>query len=242
MRNPGNQLRVFTFDKETEKSTGVLTMAIFTLCLALSPLIFVSIADVGLTLVGYLIGEMTSIPISDGAIQDQLEIVHVWLVLTTCAAVVLVPSYGAAGLRQLLYAYALSEDGQLIKMKWKLRRLHTVQASVFARGFSKASHTNRSTTRQALNGIYAYFDGLDMMHNPVVVANHLSGAAVNAQIISIPLDNVTLVKRTRKKLVILADIAVKDQLKRKKMTIYWMYNNMDTLCQICERGSPVVNR
>lgn len=242
MINTGSRLRVFTFDKETEKKAGTLTVSIFTMCLAVTPMIYLAIVGIGLSLGGYLLSGMASISIADGAINDQLNIVNTCVSFIMCAAIILVIIYGVPALRHLLYAYAMLEDGRMIKLKWRLRRIRSMYASAIGRRVAKATKTSRSSTIEAINGIYAFFEGVDMMRNPSVIMSHLDGSVVNKYIISMPLDNITVLKKTKKKLVIMADTLVKDKPKRKKLAIYWMYCDMDVLCQLCERGGSIVNQ
>lgn len=240
--NTGSRLRTFTFDKETEKKAGTLTMSILSMCLAVTPMIYLAIVGIGLSLGGSLLSGMESISIANGAIDDQLNIVQtcVWVIM--CAAIILVIIYGVPALRHLLCAYAMLEDGRLIKMKWRLRRIRSMYAGAIGRRVAKETKLNRSSAIEAVNGIYAFFEGIDMIHNPSVIISHLNGSEVNEYIISIPLDNITVLKKTNKKLVIMADTLVKDKPKRKKFEIYWMYCDMDVLCQLCERGGSIVNQ
>lgn len=240
MVSADSRLQIFTFDKETEQKTGALTMLIFSASVYISPLIF-GLADIGVSLGTYLLSYYAKVPIAGGALSDQMYGMGAVVSTTFATALVLMILYGIPALRQLLYAYALLEDGRLIKMKWKFRRVYSMKARAIAKGVSKHVNFDKGTARQTINGIYSFLDGLDMMHNPSVIAGHLDGSAVNKNIISMPLDNVTVLKKTKKKLVIMADTVVKNKPKRKKVTIYWMYYDMDTLCRLCEGGRSIVN-
>lgn len=242
MINAHGKGQIFTFDKETERKAGTLTMSIFSVCLFVSSIIIMGIAGIGLDLGGYLLSEMTSISIASGAIAEQMKIISACTTTALSIGYVLVLTYGVSALGQLLFAYALLPDGRLIKLKWKFRKVHVGKAHAVARGISKHIPTDRAVARQAVSGIYAFRDGLDMMHNPLVIASHLDGSTVNGNIICLPLDNVMLLKKTKKKLVIMADTLVKNKPKRKKFKIYWMYYDMDALCRLCERGCSVVNQ
>lgn len=240
--NTVSPLQLFTFDKETEKKTGVLTMPIFSACLLLFPMILMAIAGIGLDLGGYLLSEMTSISISDGAIAEQMKIIYVCVKITFCFGLVLVYTYGVSALRHLLFAYAFLPDGHLIKLKWKFTRGHSMPGRGIAREIARHTTIDRATAHQAVGGIYAFFEGIQIMHSPLVIVKHLEGSVVSENIISIPLDNVTVLKKTKKNLVIMADMLVKNKPKRKKLKIYWMYYDMGALCNLCERGGSFVNQ
>lgn len=235
----GGQQHIFTFDKKTEKKTGALTPFIFSVCLYLSTFL-IALSALGLSVGTYLLSEMASIPIADGAVSDQSSVIFSLAGTTFVVGFLLILTFGLSAIKQLLLAYAL-EDGRLIRMKWKFRRVNPRLGSAMAGEIAQHLNVDRSTARQAISGIYAIIDGFRVIHNPMVLAGHLDGSAANPNIINMPLENITVLRKTKKKLVIMADAWVKNQMKRKKLTIYCMYHDMDILCSLCEGGSFVVD-
>lgn len=239
MNLTGSQ-QIFTYDKKAERKSGAMTMLIFSACLYVTTMIL-AIADLVLFLGTYLLSDMASVSIADGAVMDQSEIFVFFIGVTFVFGIILMVIFGIPALCQLLYAYALLPDGRLIKMKWKFRRVRHAQASILARKIAEHTEISRDSARDAIRGLYAFLDGLDTMHNPLAIAAHLDGSAINKNIISMPLDNVAVLKKTKKKLVIMADTLIKNKPKRKKIAIYCIYYDMDTLCRLCEGGRSVVD-
>lgn len=232
--------KIFTYDKLTERKSGALTMMIFSFALLLSPLIFMSIVGIGLSLGSSLFAP--HLPIADGYVTSQLTLLG-WADL--CIFIVAFPlffTYTATGLNQLLCCYVIM-DGKFIRLKWSARRdrIRSTSLHLTAGSIAKVTNKNRGDLYQTARGILAYLEGIDMMSKPEIAAEHLSGVGEKYPITLIEFDNIVFVKSSKKKLVFLADITKKDKVKRKKFTIYTMYCDMSQLENLCRGGVLLVD-
>lgn len=228
--------KIFIFDSKTERQTGALTMAIFTICFMLFGLL---IELFGSLLVGISLTLVSKV-IPIGGSLDLIPLTYLNKVVITL--MIIIPIMAVYHLTpvmfQLLSCYVLLSDGSFVKLRWQPRGSRRSQAYVLSRTVDQhIPSTNASQIYDTMKRLSGIVDGIAMMQEPQVIMDYINGnAAYHNYIITYPMNKIKLIKNTKKVIVVTADTLVKGKQKRKKFKIFRMYNDMELISSICEGG------
>lgn len=229
--------KVFTFSREEEQRSGVLTMMVFSLCL-IAAIIFILVIN--------MIG--TSLALSFFQEYSGAYAQEVWLDKLFPAVLILVMlffalyiPYGGAGIAQLLTAYAVLDGDRLVKLRWSGRRTTLGVRSWLrmARQLGYFQNMDMGSRHNAAAGVSAFI-GIGMMANRDFVAWAVDSREESC-LFCTPMTNIQLHRKTKKYLLVEADMVIRGRHRRKKVKIYRMYQDMQQLELICEGGRLYVD-
>lgn len=108
--------RIFTYDRETERKNGALTMLIFSFCVMLFP-IFIIIFDVAAVdlWTGFIQADTRFL--SSGLFDEAFGHVMCLVFIVLFVSIPLTLFNGIEAMEQLLSCYATLEDGSLVRLK-----------------------------------------------------------------------------------------------------------------------------
>lgn len=229
---------IYTYDKETERKTGAFTMFIFAICLLLLPLFIMVFDGLGVSLAANFL-KNADVPVYAGLETESMGAVITFVIVTFVISGPIIFAYPIAALKQLLVCYVELENGDLVKLRWQPKPSQYRKSYIFSNKISEVlGHEGlfeKWRTFDTVTRMYGARDAIKQIQNPQLIADYVEGRFEGYQIEDCLLGNIQLIKQTKKKIVIIADVMVKGKLKRKKQKIYCIYRNMDRLTSICER-------
>lgn len=235
-------IKFFTFSKSVEKKTGALTGVIFSFCIGIGALIIEIISGAFLTLrmdIMPSLNQLSSLYYTSHwlTIQGNISII-----LMLAYAIIFVP-YGVAAMFQLTCSYTYLEGGTLLRLKWRRGNIyHNVRRCLTAMDLSgKLPDGFSSNYKRTIAEFADVSYGIFKIQNEEYIKKLFTGETFARNIECIALENIEFIKQTKKKIIILADIEIKNKIKRKKLKIYNMFNDMDILTNICKGGVQNVN-
>lgn len=226
--------RIFTYSEEAEKNSGALTMRTLSYCLGAAAPIFLSINMAGTSLFLHFAKNTSHVYASDIWMKDTIPVTAV---LVFIFFVLFIP-YESAGLSQLLSAYAVMDGNRLVKLRFRggSRVYHAVNHSLgMARAAGATAEFTRAGSRHIVAGAARGALGVRLMKNYDFVSQAVEHCDEN-RLMFIPLKNIELLSDKKKYIQIEADMELKGKMRRKKIKIYKIYHDMDTLVSVCKGG------
>lgn len=237
-----NTVQIFTYDKETEERTGALTKMIFAGCFPLLPILIGFFGFSGTSLLPFLLSDM----FPDQYVFYPPYISTLLSIVVNLMLGLLVPTFFIMfiwilpAIYQLLRCYCVLEDGRLVMLEWRPRRRYCTESFlVIAAMKTHLPDMDSSTTRRGVRAAFGLAYGMKRIQNKQWVLSYLTGEIESRQVAGYIVSNITVLKESKSRLVILADMDDGDKVKRRKLKIYRMYHQMEEIKTICEKGGHI---
>lgn len=232
-----NSIQIFTFDKETERRTGALTKMIFAVCFSAFPILIGIFGMLGASLLPSLLSDLDSFMFYDPYLIILVSIVSYLMIGVLTLSFIIMLFWSVPAIYQLLRCYCLLEDGRFVMLEWRPVQRHG-SGSFIAISTMKTyfPNMNSTTTRRGIRAAFGLRYGIRRIQNRQWVQSFLSGEVQESLITGYIINNIKIVKESRSQLVIQADVHDGERVKRRKLRIYRMYHQMETIRSICERG------
>lgn len=210
---------IYTYDKATERKTGAFTMFVFAICLLLSPLFIMVFDGLGVSLVAHFL-KNADVPVYAGLETESMGAMITFMIVTLVISSPIIFAYPIAALKQLLVCYVELENGDLVKLRWQPKPSQYMKSYILSNKISDVLGQERLfekwRTFDTVTRMFGTRDAIKRIQNPQLISDYVEGRFEGYQIEDYLLGNIQLIKQTKKKIVIMADVVVKGKLKRKK--------------------------
>lgn len=145
--------------------------------------------------------------------------------------------WGVPAIYQLLRCYCILEDGRFAMLRWRpVQRYGSGSVIVISTMKTYLPNMNSPTTRRGVREEFGLIYGIRKIQNRQWAQSFLSAELQESLVSRYIINNIKIVKESRSQLVIQADVHDGDGVKRRKLRIYRMYHQMETIRSICEKG------